>query len=123
MCNRAEETVEHLFVTYDFTKEVWRLLLGSVSLRLPNSVTELISSWESLSPFNLSKKSLLNLVWMWTPKFLCWKIWLERNNRIFKEEGRLPSQVAIKAKAMLSEVAVNFILTPIKTKWNISGLA
>ena len=40
---------------------------------------------------------------MWIPKFLCWKIWLERNNRLFKETSRLPPQVAIKAKIMLSE--------------------
>ena len=40
---------------------------------------------------------------MWTPKFLCWKIWLERNNIIFKEESRLPPQVTIKAQTMISE--------------------
>jgi ribonuclease HI len=43
---------------------------------------------------------------MWIPKFTCWKIWLERNNRIFKEERRLPAQVAIKVKTMISE-AIN----------------
>ena len=99
----AEETVEHLFINCEFTKEVWRLTLGSISVNLPNSITELINCWISLVPFNFSKKKLLNLAWMWTPKFLCWKVWMERNNRIFKEEGRLPPQVAIKARTMLSE--------------------
>ena len=64
LCNRAKETVEHLFISCDFTKEVWRIILGSILVRLPNSVTELISSWNSLSPFNLSKKNLLKLTWM-----------------------------------------------------------
>ena len=36
-------------------------------------------------------------------QILCWKIWQEWNNRIFKEEGRLPPHVAIKAQTMLSE--------------------
>ena len=70
---------------------------------MPNSITELISCWIHLAPFNFSKKNLLKLACMWTPKFLYWKVWLERNNRIFKEESRLPSQVAIKARTMLSE--------------------
>jgi hypothetical protein len=43
---------------------------------------------------------------MWIPKFICWKLWLERNNRIFREEKRLPAQVAIKVKTMISE-AIN----------------
>ena len=67
LCNRAEETIEHLFIIYEFTKEVWRLTLGSISISLPNSITKLISCWISLAPFNFSKKNLLKLAWMWTP--------------------------------------------------------
>jgi len=78
-------------------------MIGSTAERLPNSVMEIISNWTSLSPFNLSKKNLLKLAWIWTPKFLCWKIWLERNTRIFKEESRLPPQVAVKAQTMMAE--------------------
>ena len=78
-------------------------MIGSTVDRLPNSVIEFISNWNYLSPFNLSKKNFLKLAWMWTPKFLCWKIWLERNNRIFKEESILPPQVAVKARTMMAE--------------------
>ena len=103
LCNHAEEKAEHLFISYDFTKEVWRIMIGPIADNLPNSVMELISNWKSLSHFNPSKKSLLKHVWMWTPKFLCWKIWLERNNIIFKEERRLPPQVAVKARTMMAK--------------------
>jgi ribonuclease HI len=103
LCNQAEETTVHLLLNCDFSKEAWDLFLGSVSVNFPSSALELLSNWMSLSPFNLSKKNLLKTIWMWTPKFLCWKLWLERNNRIFKEESRMPSQVAIKARTMLSE--------------------
>jgi hypothetical protein len=40
---------------------------------------------------------------MWIPKFLMWKIWLERNNRLFREQNCNPNQVAIKAKALMVE--------------------
>jgi len=60
----------------------------------------------SLSPFDLKKKHQLKTIWMWIPKFVCWKLWLECNNRIFKEEKRLPNQVAIKIQIMISE-AIN----------------
>ena len=103
LCNHAEETTKHLFISCDFTKEVWRIMIGPIADNLPTLVMELISNWNSLSPLNLSKKSLLKHTWMWTPKFLCWKIWLERNNIIFKEERRLPPQVAVKARTMMAK--------------------
>jgi len=40
---------------------------------------------------------------MWLPKAVCWKLWLERNNRIFREKECHPSKVAIKIKALLGE--------------------
>ena len=49
---------------------------------------------------------------MWTPKILCWKLWLERNNRIFRGLVSTPTQVAGKVKALLGEfVASNANLT------------
>ena len=99
-------------------------MIGSIADRLPNTVMELISNWNSFSPFNLSKKNLLKLAWMWTPKFLCWKIWLERNNIIFKEERRLPPQVVIKARTMMAEalstepsIKNSTNLTPDEERW------
>ena len=103
LCCCAEENVEHLFLCCDFTKEVWKAILWPNAVNLPDSTMELISCWSSLSPFDLSKKNLLKTMWMWIPKFVCWKVWLERNNRVFKETSRLPIQVVIKAKIMLAE--------------------
>jgi ribonuclease HI len=103
LCSQAEETIAHLLFICEFSKEVWGLLVGSVASNLPTSGKELFNCWLSLSPFDLTKKNLLKTVWMWIPKFICWKIWLERNNRIFNEERRLPAQVAIKVKTMISE--------------------
>ena len=37
LCNQAEETIDHLFISCEFTKEVWSLTLGSTAVSLPNS--------------------------------------------------------------------------------------
>jgi len=80
--------------------------VGPLALQIPNESQVLFNIWMSLSPFDLKKKHQLKTIWMWIPKFVCWKLWLERNNRIFKEEKRLPQQVAIKIQVMISE-AIN----------------
>jgi ribonuclease HI/exonuclease III len=103
LCKTNEETPEHLLFECDYSREVWTHLLGEALPRLPSSASDFLFNWQSLSPFILHKKHLLKTVWMWVPKFACWKIWLERNNRIFNETCRLPSQVAIQARTLLSE--------------------
>jgi ribonuclease HI len=106
LCTQTEETIDHLLFNCDFSKEVWGFLVGPLASNLPTESKELFNCWLSLTPFDLTKKNLLKTIWMWIPKFTCWKIWLERNNRIFKEEKRLPAQVAIKVQTMISE-AIN----------------
>ena len=40
---------------------------------------------------------------MWIPKFTRWKLWLERNNKIFREESCNPVRIISKIKALLGE--------------------
>ena len=40
---------------------------------------------------------------MWIPKIVCWKLWLERNNRLFRNESCNSSRVITKVKALLGE--------------------
>jgi hypothetical protein len=102
-CRANEENTEHLLFECGYSREVWSLLLGSALPCLPSSASDFLHNWQSLSPFDLHKKHLLKTVWMWLPKFISWKIWLERNNRVFNEVCRLPSQVAIQARTLLAE--------------------
>ena len=44
---------------------------------------------------------------MWVPKILCWKVWLERNNRIFRDLAASPAQVASKVKALIGELVTS----------------
>jgi len=39
------------------------------------------------------------------PKFILWELWLERNNRLFRELKRTPAQVATKIQSLLGESA------------------
>eukprot|EP00253_Pinus_taeda_P006677 PITA_06677 len=79
LCRSDEETSNHLLLLCPFAQEVWRgvLLLEPFILVLPDNIPALFKTWASLSPFCLKNKSLLKTSWMWIPKFICWKIWLE----------------------------------------------
>ena len=57
----------------------------------------------NLSPFQLAKKPLLQTAWNWILKATCWKIWIERNNRIFRGQESHPSKIAVQARAILGE--------------------
>ena len=44
---------------------------------------------------------------MWVPKILCWNLWLERNNRVFRERAGSPVQIAAKVKALLGDLVAS----------------
>ena len=71
----------------------------------PTTSLNLFATWASSSPFDLHKKYLLKSIWIWAPKAICWKIWLERNNRIFRDEKKSSIKIAINCKALLGESA------------------
>eukprot|EP00253_Pinus_taeda_P015908 PITA_15908 len=105
LCLSDAETVSHLLLLCPFAQEVWKgvLKLDPANLDLPDSIPSLFRSWARFSPFSFNKKSLLKTCWMWIPKFTCWKLWLERNNIIFREEKSNTVRVISKIKALLGE--------------------
>lgn len=105
LCLFDEEIANHLLLLCPFALVVWRgvLMLGPAKLDLPGNIPSLLRTWASLSPFFLTKKSLLKTSWMWIPKFICWKLWLERNNRIFRGESCTSTRVISKIKSLLGE--------------------
>ena len=38
------------------------------------------------------------------PKVMCWNIWIERNQRIFKDKAQTPEQIAAKMQALMGEI-------------------
>jgi len=86
------------------------LVLGlqQKTLVLPQAATTLLQKWSTLCPFQTTKKGQISVLWRTLPKFILWKIWLERNNRLFMETKRIPAQVATKTKAYFCESAPYF---------------
>jgi ribonuclease HI len=78
------------------------------TLVLPQEATTLLQKWSTLCPFQTTKKGQISNLWRTLPKFILWKIWLERNNRLFRETKRSPTQVATKIKAYFGESAPYF---------------
>jgi hypothetical protein len=91
-CVSNEETVAHILLNCSFAREVWNLALApwTTQVTLPDEIPNLLLNWQALCPFSLTKKDQLKSCWGYLPKFICWKIWLERNARVFK--GKLPER-------------------------------
>jgi ribonuclease HI len=96
LCSYAE-----LFIC----SEVWNVALAPWTNQVPLSdeISNLLLSWQALCPFSLTKKDRLKSCWGYLPKFICWKIWLERNAQIFKGKTASEAQVIAKAKAMMGD--------------------
>eukprot|EP00253_Pinus_taeda_P013603 PITA_13603 len=107
MCNNKSETIRHLFMDCSVEKEVWGLILRDLLTPVPsfNSAVDLFASWRQHYPHHIPQKSLWTRIWATIPKYVCWQIWLARNQQIFKEVRHTPLQIAAKAKAFLMEAA------------------
>jgi len=105
LCISEEETTDHLLLLCPFAKAIWKGVLSSRAdkIEMPRNVPNLLHEWAKLAPFCFNKKNLLKTAWMWIPKFICWKLWLERNNRIFRGEIYTSNNVISKIKAILGE--------------------
>ena len=55
-----EETADHIFLGYQFSKNVWTEALRlNPGIKLPESIQDLLSDWMNLSLFQMAKKELL----------------------------------------------------------------
>jgi ribonuclease HI len=88
------------------------LALGLQSVVItPQDTSNLLQNWDSFCPFQTEKKGKISTLWKVLPKFILLKIWLERNNRLFKELKRSPTEVATKIRAYFGESAPYFFQT------------
>lgn len=98
LCSRAEEGICHIFLEYESTKEVWKLNREIGGLATPNSIYDIWKYCKRNNPKNINKSihdgSLLGAT--------IWKIWLERNNRIFNNNFASPSSLSYSTKYMTS---------------------
>jgi hypothetical protein len=104
LCKEAMETTNHLFVDCLFANKVWLLILHGLKVAAPTkiSVVDLFTTWKERYP-SLSLKSLWARVWITIPKYVCWKLWLTRNEQTLNNTAWTPNMVAAKAKGLLLE--------------------
>ncbi|CAN1285963.1 hypothetical protein LINPERPRIM_LOCUS19166, partial [Linum perenne] len=82
LCGSNAESVDHLFFSCVFASEVWTLISSKLSIHgpHPSSTVGFIQGWKGLNcltKFQLAKKAIIHAV--------LWFIWIERNNRIFRD--------------------------------------
>ena len=82
LCKKNNESIDHLFLHCDFSYSMWSNILKEFGLDWisPRSCKELLTLGQG---FPLSKKE--KILWKVAVNATLWAIWLERNNRIFKE--------------------------------------
>ncbi|CAN1266289.1 Putative ribonuclease H protein At1g65750 [Linum perenne] len=93
LCEKDAESVDHIFIHCHFASQVWYRLSSTLSLNgpLPSSFKGLLLMWKDMncvSRFSEARKILLH--------GYIWYIWLERNERIFRDSHRSVQQVFIR---------------------------
>jgi hypothetical protein len=130
-CVSKEETAAHLLLNCPFALEVWNLALApwTSQVSIPAEISSLLIRWMESCPFSLNKKEQLKRCWASFPKVILWKLWLERNSRIFKGKFSSAAHVVAKAKAMLGDFLSSLhlpankgVLTSIEEDWMSSLL-
>jgi hypothetical protein len=108
-CCSAQETLDHLFIDYPFTQEVWTQAMHGLNAQTPSQLTvvNFFASWKGRSPHELKRKTMWAKIWYAIPKYICWEVWLARNEATFNNCLRPPTVVAAKAKALLLETLEN----------------
>ncbi|CAN0887205.1 hypothetical protein LINGRAHAP2_LOCUS15562 [Linum grandiflorum] len=93
LCYKCIETVDHIMLHCDYTIKVWAMLTSSLSIHGPRHefIGDFIRSWKGMncSPtFSDAMKVIMHAT--------MWSLWLERNERIFKDKENSPRQVFCK---------------------------
>jgi hypothetical protein len=117
--------LDHLFIDCPFTQEVWTQAMHGLNAQTPSQLTvvNLFASWKGRSPHALKRKTMWAKIWYAIPKYICWEVWLARNEATFNNCLRPPTVVAAKAKALLLETLENrphktdSVLLPEEISW------
>jgi ribonuclease HI len=101
---------------------IWNLAFGDLArnIRWPSTPHPSLGNWDKYYRGSFKDKPVLKRIWRAMPKFICWQIWLTRNNFFFQGTVSPPQTVAAKEKLLLSE-SMNSKSLKIEdpTKWNV----
>ncbi|TVU02742.1 hypothetical protein EJB05_51740, partial [Eragrostis curvula] len=90
LCDQVDEFIDHLLLECPYSKECWFKILRPAGYQqlMPNSTECLVDWWLSSRKkvVKAARKGFDSLVVL-----TVWKIWCERNNRVFNRQRILPS--------------------------------
>ncbi|GJR80695.1 RNA-directed DNA polymerase, eukaryota, reverse transcriptase zinc-binding domain protein [Tanacetum coccineum] len=109
LCSNCPDSHNHLFFSCEFSKEIWKELIGLLNVELSSEWDQIIMEMKGL-PLNKN-------IWSIVRRLVCnaavYYIWQERNNRIFKNEKRdkktMFNLVKENVGMKLSDNAVDFL--------------
>jgi hypothetical protein len=86
LCLAEAETMNHLLNTFPFNTKVWDhcATIMHTSDRKRDNISTTIEEWREVA----FQSPILNRIWQLLPGFILWKIWKERNRRIFRNTQR-----------------------------------
>ncbi|CAN0858149.1 hypothetical protein LINGRAHAP2_LOCUS7101 [Linum grandiflorum] len=91
LCNCAAESVDHIFLACTFSWKVWSLFSSILSISGPlhHRMREVVMGWKGMN----CTTNFVDTMGVCLYAF-CWFIWLERNNRIFRDISSSEEQTA-----------------------------
>ncbi|CAN0838488.1 Putative ribonuclease H protein At1g65750 [Linum grandiflorum] len=93
LCYNSLESVDHLLLQCHFSKSVWAAVSSRLSIvgPFPGEIREFVLAWKGMNcidSFSDAIKSLLHATF--------WCIWIERNDRIFRDKSKNVDQIVAK---------------------------
>ncbi|GLJ53973.1 hypothetical protein SUGI_1154190 [Cryptomeria japonica] len=101
MCKQQEESIDRLLYWCPFASQCWDWLLDLLHFPTVKNLTlkDFLLSWLTKGKF-----SKWGILWIVSPSMLGWRIWKERNKRIFKEEALEVHVLLVNIKSAIEEV-------------------
>lgn len=104
-CQDAEESIQHLFISCPFVVSCWSSINPSAVLiwNSQQAIGEALNNWKRSYPWQSMKHNLAKTVWDALPFAILWRIWIARNNMIFRNKETSIRHLCIKAKNLAVE--------------------
>lgn len=98
LCMEEEESASHLFIHCSAAKRVWDFFISHLQIPwvFPRLFNDLITCW-----WVCGLGSLSTSIWC----AICWRLWKERNSRIFEDKVRSQEEMVISIYKSLFEWA------------------
>lgn len=116
-CNKNLESSKHLFLHCDFAYACQQWLFEKLnrSFVIGKDLLSHFRAWPLLFA-----SSFYACLWIISPSIVIWNIWLERNNRIFKQTSSSLAEVLLRIESSIFEVALSFIYKNLETLTSFS---